>query len=73
MAIPVDVLEKPRRRSPKVTREMAERILYLFYVKRMLQHDIAALFRINQGRVSEVANGHRYPDLLAKIPSKVAA
>lgn len=72
MAAEADVL-KPRRRSPKVTREMAERILYLYFIKRMLQHDIAALFRINQGRVSEVVNGLRFPDLLAKIPSRSVA
>lgn len=31
----------------------------------MLQHDIAALFRINQGRVSEVINDKRFPDGLS--------
>ncbi len=72
MAVFEDV-PKPRRRSPRVTREMAERILYLFFIKRMLQHDIAALFRINQGRVSEVVNGLRFPDLLAKITSRHSA
>jgi predicted XRE-type DNA-binding protein len=28
----------------------------------MMQHDIAAHYRINQGRVSEVVNGKRFPE-----------
>jgi predicted XRE-type DNA-binding protein len=30
----------------------------------MKQQDIAALYGVNQGRVSEVVNGHKFPDIL---------
>ena len=50
-----------RRRSPSVTEEMAHRIRWL-YRHGMMQHDIAAHYRINQGRVSEVVNGKRFPE-----------
>jgi hypothetical protein len=52
-----------RRKSPRVTREMAAMIHRLRKVG-MLQHDIAALYSVNQGRVSEVLKGRRFPDLL---------
>lgn len=29
----------------------------------MLQHDVAAAFRVNQGRVSEVITGKIFPDV----------
>jgi transcriptional regulator with XRE-family HTH domain len=49
-----------RRRSPDVTPEMAARIKSLLDLG-MTQHDIAALFKINQGRVSEINTGLRFP------------
>ena len=52
------------RRSPPVTFEMAVAILIMIK-KGMMQHDIAACFGINQGRVSEVVNGRLHP--LARI------
>jgi len=52
-----------RRKSPRVTREMAVMIHRLRAVG-MLQHDIAALYSVNQGRISEVLKGRRFPDLL---------
>lgn len=63
MAPIVEVPIKPRRRSPKVTAAMAAQIRTMYFVRRMLQHDIAAMFRINQGRVSEVINGQRFPEV----------
>lgn len=52
-------LEKRRvkRRSPSVTPEMAKQIKRMVGDLGMLQHDVAAHFGINQGRVSEVMNG----------------
>lgn len=50
-----------RRRSPPVTLEMARYIRQLYRLG-MMQHDIAAHYRINQGRVSEVVNGKRFPE-----------
>ena len=50
-----------RRRSPPVTEEMARHIRKLYRLG-MMQHDIAAHYRINQGRISEVVNGKRFPE-----------
>jgi hypothetical protein len=69
---PIDeVLIKPRRRSPEVTAAMAAQIRTMYFVRRMLQHDIAAMFRINQGRVSEVVNGKRFPEGLPAAQSSL--
>ena len=50
-----------RRKSPPLTHEMAAHIRRLYRLG-MMQHDIAAHYRINQGRVSEVVNGKRFPE-----------
>lgn len=50
-----------RRKSPPVTPEMAAEIMKLYFENEMLQHDIAAKMGINQGRVSEVVTGKRFP------------
>jgi hypothetical protein len=49
-----------RRRSSPVTPEMAAAIKVMLNAG-MMQHDIAAHFGINQGRVSEINTGHRFP------------
>lgn len=36
--------------------------VWLMHWSGMYQHDIAAHFAVNQGRVSEILNGHRHPD-----------
>jgi len=46
--------------SPPVTQEMAAQIRYLKFQKKLYNHQIAALFGINQGRVSEVITGKRH-------------
>ena len=51
-----------RRRSPDVTPDMAAKIKTMLAFG-MSQHDIAARFGINQGRVSEVNKGKRHPDV----------
>ena len=57
-------LPYPRRRSsPDVSPEMAATIKALL-AHGLTQHDIAARFGINQGRVSEVNNGKRHADVL---------
>jgi len=48
------------RSSPQVTFEMAAQF-WLLRWSGMNQHDIAANFGVNQGRVSEVLNGYRHP------------
>lgn len=52
---------RAKSRSPTVTLEMANEIRQM--VKSgMAQHEVAAHFGINQGRVSEVVNGHKFPN-----------
>jgi predicted XRE-type DNA-binding protein len=50
--------------SPRVTAEMAAEIRYLKEKKGLYTHQIAALFGINQGRVSEVLTGKKFPAVL---------
>lgn len=57
-------LPAPRRRSPPVTPEMAAKIKKRL-AEGAAQHDIAAEFRINQGRVSEVKTGLKYAEIKA--------
>ena len=50
-----------RSDSPPITAEMAS------YIKRLLaaglyQHQIASVFKINQGRVSEINTGKRFAE-----------
>lgn len=51
------------RRSPPLTAELAALIKRLALEGELLQHQIAARLNINQGRVSEVLNGKRFPDV----------
>lgn len=50
------------RKSPPVTPEMAAKIKTLLKAG-MAQHDIAAQFGINQGRVSEIKTGFKFPGI----------
>ena len=50
-----------KRKSPRVTPQMAQEILELLRIGDLNQHDIAAKFGINQGRVSEINTGRRMP------------
>ncbi|MCD1634535.1 hypothetical protein K7H91_12205 [Martelella mediterranea] len=50
------------RRSPRVTAEMAADIKRLLK-QNMMQHDIAARFGINPGRVSEIKTGKKFGDI----------
>lgn len=52
-----------RTSSPNITPEMAAHIRFLVRDRGLYQHQAAALVGINQGRVSEVMRGHRYPDV----------
>ncbi len=51
--------KRPRTASPKLTEIMAEKIKAL-KKRGFMQHDIAAMLEINQGRVSEVLTGKRF-------------
>lgn len=51
-----------RRPSPKVTREMAATIKR-YLLENLAQHEIAAMFGINQGRISEIKTGRKFGDV----------
>jgi DNA-binding transcriptional regulator YiaG len=57
------IMKMERKPSPPVTPAMAAEIRYLRKQKGLFNHQIAALFGINQGRVSEVLTGKRLPDV----------
>lgn len=53
-----------KNRSPRLDKQLAGHIKWLWLNTPMNQAQIsAALGAINQGRVSEVLNGLRYPDV----------
>jgi len=52
-----------RKPSRPVTAEVAARIKQLRRSMGLYQHQIAALLEINQGRVSEVLTGKRWPEV----------
>lgn len=52
-----------RQASPPVTAKMAAEIRFLKKKKKLFNHQIAAHFGINQGRVSEVLTGKKFPDV----------
>ncbi len=52
-----------KRVSEPLTPELAAKIKLLDRENDLAQHEIAAILKINQGRVSEVLTGKRYPDV----------
>lgn len=62
-----------KRSSPRITPEIAGNIKWLWENTSLNQAQIAAhLGGLNQGRVSEVVNGERFPDappIRPKVPS----
>lgn len=52
-----------RKPSPPLTAELASKIKHLLSLGRYHQHQIAALLGVNQGRISEVKRGRRWPDV----------
>ena len=52
------------RRRTKMTKFIAAQIKKLARDTKLFQHEIAAMLNINQGRVSEVLTGKRYPEVL---------
>lgn len=48
------------RRAPRLTADLAALIKRFALDTDLLQHEIAALLRLNQGRVSEVLSGKRF-------------
>lgn len=54
--------------SPQLTAKTASYIKWYEANTNLLQHEIAARLNINQGRVSEVLAGKRFPDALPMKP-----
>lgn len=52
-----------RRSSKTVTKEMAAHVRYLIKNKGLYQHQAAALVGVNQGRVSEIMQEQRFPNV----------
>jgi len=50
-----------RKNSPTITPEMAAHILFLVKERKLYQHQVAALCGVNQGRISEIVRGRRFP------------
>jgi predicted XRE-type DNA-binding protein len=61
-----------RRSSPPIDAQMAAGIKYLRTVTGLHVHQVAQLYSINQGRVSEVMNGKRFPDVMAAPDPRIA-
>lgn len=59
-----------RLRSPRLTADQAAQIKAMLQLK-MMQHDIAAQFGVNQGRVSEINTGRLFPDVLPAADSGI--
>ena len=62
-----NIIPFPRRRRSKpvanpLTEEIASKIKTLVILKGEAQQIVAAKLGVNQGRVSEVVNGHKFPD-----------
>jgi hypothetical protein len=56
---PKDNAYSPRKPSPKLTPKIVAKIKALL-TRGFKQHDIAAMFGINQGRVSEINTGRKF-------------
>jgi len=46
--------------TPQMTADLAAKALTLVNVMKLKQHQAAAVLGVNQGRISEVVNGHRF-------------
>jgi predicted XRE-type DNA-binding protein len=52
-----------RKNSPPITAEMAAHIKFLVRVRKLYQHQVAALVGVNQGRISEIIKGRNFPNV----------
>jgi predicted XRE-type DNA-binding protein len=52
-----------KRKSTKLTADLVIQIKKMKRDTELLQHEIAAELKINQGRVSEVLSGKRFPQI----------
>ncbi|MGH1572562.1 hypothetical protein ACRAWG_20150 [Methylobacterium sp. P31] len=56
-------MRRRRRVSEPLTAAIAAAIWKMARETDLVQHEIAAALRLNQGRVSEVLSGKRYPEM----------
>lgn len=52
-----------RTPSPPISPEMAAHIKFLVSRRGLYQHQVAALLGLNQGRISEIMRGYRFPTI----------
>lgn len=52
-----------RTPSPPISADLAAHIKFLVQERKLFQHQVAALVGVNQGRISEVMNGHKFPNV----------
>lgn len=57
---------RPRQASTPITPEIAAKIKALA-IKGLYQHDIASEIGCNQGRVSEVMSGKKFPEIAPEV------
>jgi predicted XRE-type DNA-binding protein len=62
----------PIKQTPPLTAELAAKIKTLVNEYGLLQHQAAAVLGLNQGRVSEVINGHRYNGVMPCPPDQLS-
>lgn len=60
--IPFPRRRRSRRVANPMTEDIASKIKTLVFIKGLAQQTVAAMLNVNQGRVSEVVNGHKFPD-----------
>ena len=62
----------PIKPTPPMTAELAAKAITLVKIKGLKQHQAAALLGLNQGRISEVLTGKRYPNAKPFPPDQLS-
>ncbi len=62
----------PVKPTPPMTAELAVKALTLVKVCGLKQHQAAAILGLNQGRISEVITGKRYPGAKPMPPDQLS-
>jgi len=57
-------------RSPRMNPDLAAKAKYLVKKMGLLQHQAAAVLGVNQGRISEVMRGKRFPEV--ELPEQLS-
>jgi len=58
--------------TPPMTAELASKAITLVTVLGLKQHQAAAILGLNQGRISEVLTGKRYPNAKPCPPNQLS-